>query len=79
MACVSLIGRLDRAGVLVHPAGMDVVVVTAGVLIGNFITVAFLWNVKKLDAPNPPVKNIVYVLIIAGLSFLIALSLYQPQ
>lgn len=50
---------------------MDIVTVIAGVLLGNTLTAAFLWNARKLDAPNPPLKNILVALAILGFAALI--------
>ena len=56
---------------------MDISVISAGVLVGNFLTVAFLWNLRALDVANPPTKNIVYIIAVTGVVFLIALASYQ--
>lgn len=50
---------------------MDLVTVVAGVILGNSLTVAFLWNARKLDAPEPPVRNILIALAILGFAGLV--------
>lgn len=50
---------------------MDIVTVVAGVILGNALTVAFLWNARKLDTPNPPARNILFVLVILGFAALV--------
>ena len=68
---------IDFSGAQAHIGGMDLVTVMAGVLVGNLLTVGLLWNIKKLDAPNPPLRNIIYVLIIALVVCLIGVAVAQ--
>ena len=56
---------------------MDIITVTAGVLIGNLITAALLWQLRAVSVPEPPVKNLIILLLIFGLMILIGLGLAQ--
>lgn len=60
-----------------HFRGMDLVTIMAGVLLGNLLTVGLLFNIKKLDVPDPPLRNMVWVVVICSVGFLIALAVAQ--
>lgn len=58
-----------------HFRGMDLVTVMAGVLLGNLLTVGLLFNIKKLDVPDPPLRNMVWVVVIGLVVCLIGVAL----
>ena len=49
--------------------------VMAGVLLGNLLTVGLLFNIKKLDVPDPPLRNMVWVVVIGLVVCLIGVAL----
>ena len=56
---------------------MNIVTVLAGVLIGNFITFMLIWQIRKLDVPNPPIKSLLAVIFIGVWIALIGFAFSQ--
>ena len=56
---------------------MDITTVVAGVLVANFLTIGIVFNLRALDVPNPPLKNIIFALILIGVSLVVALASAQ--
>lgn len=53
---------------------MDLATITAGVLLGNLITFALVWNLRKLDAVRPPMFNLLALFFTLLVVFLIGLA-----
>jgi hypothetical protein len=58
---------------------MDLITVVAGVLLGNLITVALIWNIRQLGGPNPPIRNLLAVIFIGLVVATIGIVLGQSS
>jgi hypothetical protein len=56
---------------------MDISTIVAGVLVGNFLTLGIVFNIRALDVPNPPFKNIIFALMLIGAALAVGLSSAQ--
>jgi hypothetical protein len=65
------------AGISADMINMDISTIVAGVLVGNFLTLGIVFNIRALDVPNPPLKNIIFVLILMGAALVVALASAQ--
>lgn len=45
---------------------MDLQTVITGVIFGNFLTIAFFWQARKLNSDQPPLRHIVVMLLMIG-------------
>jgi hypothetical protein len=56
---------------------MDFSLLVMAALFANGLTLAFLWNVRQLFKPDPPIWNILGVLLTAVAVILVALAASQ--
>jgi hypothetical protein len=56
---------------------MDISTIVAGVLVGNFLTLGIVFNIRALDVPNPPLKNIIFALLLIGVALVAVLASAQ--
>jgi hypothetical protein len=68
---------LAFAGNRADMINMDISTIVAGVLVGNFLTLGIVFNIRALDVPNPPLKNIIFVLILMGVALVVGLAAAQ--
>jgi hypothetical protein len=73
----SLPSVLVFAGISADMTIMDISTVVAGVLVANFLTLGIIFNIRALDVPNPPLKNIIFALILMGAALVVALASAQ--
>ena len=58
---------------------MDITTVVAGVLVANFLTIGIVFNLRALDVPNPPFKNIIFALLFMGAALVAGLASAQSM
>jgi len=77
LGSLSIALYLDISGCNAEIKDMDISVILLAVLLGNFITAAFVWNLRQIAAPVPPLSNLAALLFIFAVIAVIAYAAHQ--